>query len=50
VTLPLALRLIALRKSEAAAAEARRKARRQARKEGHQLSQRGLAAADWLIV
>jgi hypothetical protein len=45
----LALRLIALRKSEATAAEARRKARRQARKEGYQLSQRGLAAADWLI-
>jgi len=47
---PLALRLIALRKPEAAAAEARRKARQQARKEGYQLSQEALAAADWLIV
>jgi hypothetical protein len=47
---PLALRLIALRKSAAAAAEARRKAHRQARKEGYQLSQEALAAADWLIV
>ena len=47
---PLALRLIVLRKSAAAAAEARRKARRQARKEGYQLSQEALAAADWLIV
>jgi IS4 transposase len=47
---PLALRLIALRKSEEAAAAARRKARRQARKEGYQLSQGTLAAADWLIV
>jgi hypothetical protein len=47
---PLALRLIALRKPEAAAAEARRKARLQARKEGYQLSQGTLAAADWLII
>jgi hypothetical protein len=46
----LALRLIALRKSQAAAAAARRKARQQARKEGYQLSQASLAAADWLIV
>jgi hypothetical protein len=44
----LVLRLIALRKSDAA--EARRKACRQARKEGYQLSQQGLAAADWLIL
>ncbi len=46
----LALRLIALRKSEAAAAAARRQARQQVRKEGYQLSQAALAAADWLIV
>jgi IS4 transposase len=47
---PLALRLIALRKSPDAAAVARRKARQQARKEGYQLSQEALEAADWLIV
>jgi Transposase DDE domain len=46
----VALRLIALRKSDAAAAEARRKARHQARKEGYQLSQEGLAAADWILL
>lgn len=46
----IALRLIALRKSAADAAEARRKARRQARKEGYQLSDEGLAAADWMIL
>ena len=46
----LALRLIALRKSAADAAEARRKARQQARKEGYQLSDEGLAAADWMIL
>ena len=46
----MALRLIALRKSDAAAAEARRKARHQARKEGYQLSQEGLAAADWILL
>ncbi len=34
----------------AAAAEARRTARLQARKEGCQISQEALAAADWLIV
>ena len=42
----VALRLIALRKSAADAAEARR----QARKEGYQLSDEGLAAADWMIL
>ena len=47
---PLALRLVALRRSEQAAAEARRKARRQAQKEGYTLSPKGLAAADWLIL
>lgn len=46
----LALRLIAVRKSEAAAAESRRKARRQAQKDGYQLSQNTLAAADWFIL
>jgi hypothetical protein len=47
---PLALRLVAVRKSEKAAAEARRKARLQARKEGYQLSMASLAAADWVIL
>ncbi len=46
---PLALRLIAIRQSEAAAA-ARRKARKQARKEGYQLSKEALEAAGWMIV
>jgi len=46
----LALRLIAVRKSETAAAEARRKARRQAQKEGYQLSAKTLASADWFIL
>ena len=46
----LALRLIAARKSEADAAESRRKARRQAQKDGYQLSQNTLAAADWFIL
>jgi hypothetical protein len=48
--LPLALRLVALRKPAAAAAEARRKARRYAQREGHQLSAGTLAAADWVIL
>ena len=46
----LTLRLIAVRKSEADAAESRRKARRQAQKDGYQLSQNTLAAADWFIL
>jgi Transposase DDE domain len=46
----LALRLIATRKSDAAAAESRRKARRQAQKDGYQISQQTLAAADWFIL
>lgn len=46
----LALRLIAARKSEADAAESRRRARRQAQKDGYQLSQNTLAAADWFIL
>lgn len=47
---PLLLRLVALRKPPAAAAEARRKARRYAQREGHQLSAGTLAAADWVIL
>jgi hypothetical protein len=47
---PLALRLVALRKPLAAAAEARRKARRYAQREGHQISAGTLAAADWVIL
>jgi len=46
----LALRLVAVRKSEPAAAVARRKARRQAQKERHQISEATLAAADWVIL
>ena len=46
----LALRLAALRKSDQAAAAARRKARRQARKQRYQVSQATLAAADWVIL
>ncbi len=47
---PLTLRLVALRKPPAAAAEARRKARRYAQREGHRLSAGTLAAADWVIL
>jgi hypothetical protein len=47
---PLAVRLIAVRKPERAAAEARRKARRAAQREGHQISKRTLIAADWVIL
>jgi len=47
---PLALRVVALRKPAAAAAESRRKARRYAQREGHQLSAGTLAAADWVIL
>jgi hypothetical protein len=46
----LALRLVAIRKSEPAAAAARRKARRQAQKERYQISEATLAAADWVIL
>src|SRR5271170_7634544 len=46
----LELRLIAIRKSDAAAVESRRKARRQAQKDGCQVSQQTLAAADWFIL
>jgi hypothetical protein len=46
----LALRLVAVRKSEKAAAAARRQARRAAQKGGHQVSQATLIAADWVIL
>jgi hypothetical protein len=46
----LALRLVAVKKPQQAAAEARRKARRSAQKGGHQLSKKTLAAADWVIL
>jgi Transposase DDE domain len=46
----LRMRLIAIRKSAAAAAESRRKARRQAQKDGCNVSRQTLAAADWFIV
>ena len=46
----LALRLIAIKKPEQAAAAARRKARRDAQREGYQLSKQTLEAADWVII
>jgi DDE family transposase len=46
----LALRLVALRKSDQAAAEARRKARAQARKSGYTPSRKTLDCAGWLIL
>ncbi len=46
----LALRLVAIKKPEQAAAAARRKARREAQREGHQISKGTLAAADWVII
>jgi hypothetical protein len=47
---PLVLRLVAIKKPPQAAAEARRKARRNAQRGGHQLSKKTLAAADWVIL
>lgn len=47
---PLALRLIAVRKPVEAAAEARRKARRAAQREGHTISRQTLEAADWVML
>jgi hypothetical protein len=47
---PLGLRLVAVKKPEAAAEEARRRARRDAQREGHQVSQQTLEAADWVIL
>ena len=46
----LALRLVAIRKPEKAAAQARRKARRDAQREGYQVSKGTLEAADWVIL
>jgi len=47
---PLALRLILLRKSDAAAEAARREVRRQGRKSGYTPSQATLDAASWMIL
>jgi|HubBroStandDraft_1064217.scaffolds.fasta_scaffold153503_1 hypothetical protein len=47
---PLALRLVAVKKSGQAAEAARRAARRQAKKQGHQVSKGTLAAAEWVIL
>jgi Transposase DDE domain len=46
----LALRLVAIKKPAEASAAARRKARRNAQKGGHQLSKQTLEAADWVIL
>jgi hypothetical protein len=47
---PLAVRLVAIKKPAEAAAAARRKARQQAQRGGHQLSGQTLDAADWVIL
>lgn len=47
---PLALRLVAVKRPPEAAAEARRKARRAAQREGYTLSKRAVVAADWVIL
>jgi hypothetical protein len=47
---PLPLRLVAIRKSATAAEIARRNARREAQKGGHQIAQETLDAADWVIL
>jgi Transposase DDE domain len=47
---PLALRLVAVRKSDEAAEVARRAARRQARKGRHRISKGTLDAAEWVIL
>lgn len=47
---PLALRLVAVKKSGHGAEAARRVAPRQARKQGHQISKGTLAAAEWVIL
>ena len=46
----LAVRLVAVRKPQQAAAEARRKARREAQRGGHTVSKQTLDAADWVIL
>jgi hypothetical protein len=47
---PLKLRLVARRKSDAEIAEARRKVRRAAQRQGEQPSQASLLAADWVML
>jgi len=47
---PLQMRLVAIKKPPQAADAARRKARREAQKGRHQISQGTLAAADWVIL
>jgi Transposase DDE domain len=47
---PLALRVVAVKKPPEAAAEARRKAGRAAQREGHTISKQTLEAADWVIL
>ncbi|MGY3620048.1 hypothetical protein ACVJGD_006244 [Bradyrhizobium sp. USDA 10063] len=47
---PLAVRLVAIKKSPEAAAAARRKAHQAARRGGHKLSKQTLDAADWVIL
>ncbi len=47
---PLSLRLVALKKPSHVVAEARRKARFNARRKGRKLSSKTLAAADWVIL
>jgi Transposase DDE domain len=46
----LAVRLVAVRKPQQAAVEARRKARREAQRGGHTISKQTLDAADWVIL
>jgi DDE family transposase len=46
----LAARLVAVRKPQQAAIEARRKARREAQRGGHTVSKQTLDAADWVIL
>jgi hypothetical protein len=46
----LAVRLVAVRKPQQAAAQARRKARRDAQRGGHTISKQTLDAADWVIL
>jgi hypothetical protein len=46
----LAVRLVAARKPQQAAVEARRKARREAQRGGHTVSKQTLDAADWVIL
>lgn len=47
---PLRMRLVAVRKPEAAAAAARRRARREAQRERHQISKATLRAAGWVTL